>query len=180
VIIINYSNNLYVFWVKTGQEQKAAREIKTILKDDVSQLELLIETFFKKQGLVKKDVKPAFPGYIFFQSEIDNDDFVIKSRTCRYNSNVIIGLLRYKNTFQAVMQENEREAIEYLWQGKKYLENSVGYFKGDHVVISKGPLAGRESVIKTINRHKRQAVIEIEFMGGSRQITVGLEIIDRL
>lgn len=39
---------------------------------------------------------------------------------------------------------------------------------------------GTKSIIKSVNRHKMQAVIEVEFMGGIRRTTISLEIVKRL
>ncbi|MDR0919514.1 MAG: hypothetical protein LBM93_09780 [Oscillospiraceae bacterium] len=36
-----------------------------------------------------------------------------------------------------------------------------------------------ESVIKKIDRHKMLTVIEVEFMGGSREIKIGMEILEK-
>lgn len=57
-----YSDYLYAFWVKTGQEEKAADEIKAAFNDEVTPLQLLGETFFRKQRKVTKEIKIAFPG----------------------------------------------------------------------------------------------------------------------
>ena len=43
----------------------------------------------------------------------------------------------------------------------------------------RGPLHGLEGNIIKINRHKRMAIIKADFMGGPREIKVGLEIIDK-
>lgn len=78
------------------------------------------------------------------------------------------------------MREEERAAIDCLWQGKDCIETSTGILAGDHVVVTDGPFKGRESIIVSISPRKRQAIVEIEFMGGVRQATIGLEIIERL
>ena len=52
-------------------------------------------------------------------------------------------------------------------------------FEGDHVVTD-GPLKGRESVIKSISPRKRQATVEIEFMGRFISTIIGLELIQKL
>ena len=51
---------------------------------------------------------------------------------------------------------------------------------GDRVTITEGPLAGYESYIKKINRHKMEAVVQIEMMNAPRDVTVGLEIVKKL
>ena len=47
------------------------------------------------------------------------------------------------------------------------------------IIIMRGPLYGLEGSIVKVNRHKRIAIIKAEFMGGPREIKVGLEIVDK-
>lgn len=56
------------------------------------------------------------------------------------------------------------------------IEMSRGIIRHGNVIVTDGPLKGREPLIRKIDRHKRTAVIEIPFEGGQKQITVGLEI----
>ena len=175
-----YSDFIYVFWIKTGLEEKAAEEIKATFNDEVTLLQLLVETFFRKQGKVKKLIHNAFPGYVFIVTKISNEQFIIRAKECVRKSNTILRLLCYGDTNEASMHEGERAAINRLWQDKNCIEVSIGFIEGDHIVITEGHFKGRESVIKELRPRRRQAVVEIEFMGGIRQMTVGMEIIKRL
>ncbi len=175
-----YSDYMYVFWVKTGKEEQACKQIKTAFGEDIVILELLVEYFFRKQGIVLKLTKLAFPGYIFITTKIESNEFILRARKCTSQSMSILKLLCYNDTYRAAMHEDERAVIDCLWQGKNCIETSSGFFEGDHVVVTDGPLKGRESVIKSISPRKRQAIVEIELMGRLINTTVGLEIIKQL
>jgi len=175
-----YSDYLYVFWVKTGHETKSAGEIQAAFDDEVTPLQLMIETFFRKQGKVTKETRFAFPGYVFVVTEIINDEFVKRARECVWKSKSIIRLLCYGDTNDAAMRNEERAAIDCLWQGKDCVETSVGFIKGDHIVITDGHFKGQESIIKEVHPRRRLAIVEIEFMGGIRRATIGLEILEKL
>jgi len=175
-----YSDFLYVLWVKTGREEIAFKQIQTLFGDSITWLNLLVETFFRKQGKVLKITKPAFPGYIFLTTEIENNEFIFRARECARQSLSILKPLCYTGTFQAAMREDERAIIDRLWQGKNCIEASTGFFKGDYVVITDGPFIGQESIIKEIHPRKLQAIIEIEMMGRTISIQIGLEIIRKL
>lgn len=177
---VKYADYLYVFWVKTGQEHKAADEIKKAFNDEVTPLRLLVETFFRKQGKVTKEIRLAFPGYVFVVTEIGNDEFVKRTQESVWKSKAIIRLLCYGDTYDAAMRNEERAAIDCLWQGKDCVETSIGFIKGDRIVITDGHFKGQESIIKEIHPRRRQAIVEIEFMGGIRRATVGLEILEKL
>jgi len=111
---MKYSDYLY-FWVKTGQEITAANEIKMIFNNEVTSLQLLIETFFRKQGKVKKETHLAFPGYVFIATDINNNAFIKRFKECFYRTNSILRLLCYGDTSEAAMRTKERAAIDCLW-----------------------------------------------------------------
>ena len=175
-----YSDYWYVFWVKTGQEEKAAGELRVAFDDEATPLRLTVETFFRKQGKVKKEIHLAFPGYVFVATKIGNDDFIRRASECVHKSKSIMRLLCYGDTNEASLREEERKSIECLWQGKDCLETSVGFIKEDRVFVTDGFFKGQESLIKEIHPRKREAIIEVEFMGGVRRTTVGLEILEKL
>ena len=59
------------------------------------------------------------------------------------------------------------------------MEMSVGYIEGDACTVTSGPMQGFTGVIKKIDRHKKIAVLEVEFFGRNTEVTVGLEIISK-
>ena len=42
-----------------------------------------------------------------------------------------------------------------------------------------GALVGLEGRIKKINRHKREAIVEMEMMGAVRKVAVMLEVVEK-
>ena len=54
--------------------------------------------------------------------------------------------------------------------------NSSGIKVDRNIYIQEGPLKGKESNLKKVDRHKRRAYIELYFMGMTRQVIVGLEV----
>ena len=59
------------------------------------------------------------------------------------------------------------------------MEHSIGYIEGDRIIITGGPLVGREGGIKKINRHHRVAQIEIDMFGQKQVVDVALEIVEK-
>lgn len=177
VLMVKEMDNWYVFFVKTGQEGNAVKDIVASFGNEATFLNLSVEKLYRKHGQVAKEKHYMFPGYVFFASAIGNDEFVTKSFQCIRKSNYIMRLLHYGDTRHAAMLDDEKEVIKRLWQGNHCIESSKGFIERGRVVVTEGPFAGQESIIKEIRRHKMEAVIELEFMGGVRQITVGLEIL---
>ncbi|MFG0216967.1 KOW motif-containing protein [Brevibacillus porteri] len=46
------------------------------------------------------------------------------------------------------------------------------------ITVKKGPLAGKEGIIKKVDRRKKRAKIVIDFLGDERMIDVGIEILE--
>ena len=57
---------------------------------------------------------------------------------------------------------------------------STGHIIGDEIIIASGPLAGTKGIIKKINRHKKEAEIEVDLMGNVTRARVGLEIVSKV
>ena len=54
---------------------------------------------------------------------------------------------------------------------------STGVIEGDRVIVTDGPLVGREALISKIDRHKRLAYLDMRMFGRIKTIKVGLEIV---
>ena len=59
----------------------------------------------------------------------------------------------------------------------KVVEMSTGVIEGDRVIVTDGPLVGREALISKIDRHKRLAYLDMRMFGRTKTIKVGLEIV---
>lgn len=120
-----------------------------------------------------------FPGYVFIESEVTSQEFIKEMNTLINTSCDIICILRYTDT-EIAMRESEKIMLLSLCNNIHCIESSNGIIEGDNIKIIDGPLKGWESMIKKVNRHKRQAWIEIEFMGDIRLVSVALEIVERV
>ena len=56
---------------------------------------------------------------------------------------------------------------------------SVGEYIGKELVITEGPLKDLTGKVIYINRHSRQAVLEVEFFGRIVKMKVGLEVVGK-
>lgn len=170
----------YVLFVQTGKEKK----IEEILKKHLSTKECIPfipmeELLFKKSGITKKEMRILFPGYVFVESDLQEQQFL---RVINFFVNTIselVCVLKYSDK-EIAMKESERHTLINLYNNNHCIELSYGVFEGDRVHIFEGPLKGQESIIKKINRHKRQAWIEIEIMGEVRLVNVALEVVNKV
>ncbi len=90
-----------------------------------------------------------------------------------------------KNNYKGTMEEFavfpcEIPYVMDMCQDKNVIGISKGIIKNGRLVITSGPLRDREDMVRKIDRHKRTARIEIPFIGNRREVTVGLEIYEKL
>jgi len=173
--------NWFVFYVQTGKEQTACNFLNKLFNRDesiafVPQVELI----FRNSMLIKKELKPMFPGYIFADSILDETEFI--NEACKYVrfSKCIFKLLADRGIDYIKLSESEKNYLLSFCDNSYIAEKSKGFLIGDKIFINSGPLKGRESIIKKIDRHKRRAEIQMTFLGGIKRISVSLEIMSKV
>ncbi|ACL75223.1 antiterminator LoaP [Ruminiclostridium cellulolyticum] len=170
----------YVLFVRTGREENVKKLLsKRLDKDLFLPFVPLNERIFKKAGTVNKNMEILFPGYVFIESKVASQEFVKMTNELMKSLQDIIRLVRYSD-IEIAVRESERIILQSLYNNNNCIESSSGIIKGDKIYIIDGPLRGRESIVRHINRHKREAKIEIEFMGNIRLVSVSLEIVQKL
>lgn len=139
-----------------------------------------IELIFKNSEFIRKQLKPMFPGYVFTESIVDEIEFITYiSKIVRF-SKCIFYILGKDDLNYMKLSEDEKDFLLGFCDDEFIVEDSIGFIEGDKIFVTSGPLKGRESVIKKIDRHKRRAEIELEFMGDLRRVNVALEIIEKV
>lgn len=161
-----------------------ASEISKSWRLEGSQLFVpMYNTRFRKAGKVVLEKRRLFPGYIFIESDIEGTEFYITVKPFITRSEKALNLLRYGREYEGnysfEMNQNEQQTLLRLYNNEHCVEMSQGFIVDNSVTITDGPLMGFESRIKKINRHKMEAVVQIEMMGAMRDITVGLEIVKK-
>ena len=173
--------NWYVLFTLTGKEEELVDRIsKTFDLDAAKPFVPKRENLFKRRGCVYKSVEILFPGYVFVASEIKNIDFAITTRKILEQVNRKFRLLGDKNDHYYIVSNRDKELLGELMDNNYCIPSSSGIIENERVIITEGPMRGKESIIKKIERHKRQAVIELSFMGCIRQITVAMDIIQKI
>jgi len=177
-----YKDRWYVLFVTTGQENAVVSDVKTTFEEgEVRPFVPTLETLFRKSGVVKCEIEVMFPGYVFVETAMENDKFVENIRKCVRKSRHILKLLGYGNHCEAAVMDHERRELEtFLSKTNDRIEMSKGIIEGDRIIVTAGPLMGRESRIIRVDRHRMKAVIEVELMGAKREVTMGLEIVRKI
>lgn len=166
----------YVIQVPTGKEEL----IKDLCIDRIESVHynnIFILRYIKKikqHGRWKEVIKTLFPGYIF----VDTDDIMAVKQ--RLNGIKTMTIVLGSDGEPVPISEEEKKFLQSLIDGNYVVRMSTGFVIGDEIALISGPLRDTKGVIKKIDRHKRQAHIDVELFGGVTSATVGLEVIRKV
>lgn len=169
------------FFVETGVEHIACNYLNKLLNDEecvafVPQIELV----FKNSRQIRKELRPMFLGYVFAEANVNARDFIIQTSQIVRWSNCVFKLLGKENPYCMPLREDEKEFLLGFCDDEYVVGQSFGVIEGDKVFVTSGPLQGKESVIKRIDRHKRRAEIELELVRDLRRVSMALEIVSKV
>jgi transcriptional antiterminator NusG len=174
-------NNWCVLFIKTGVEEKIVEIVKYSL--DISLISVFVitkEKYFRKlgSGSIRKCI--CFPGYLFIKTNLPVEDVLRTIREIIKHTTSIYRILSYTDTKDIFIRERELFMLKTLCDETACIKNSTGIIIGDKIRITSGPLIGMESIIKKIDRHERNATIELHLLGDIRNVTIALEIIAKI
>lgn len=177
--------NWVILYTPTGAEEKVVKRLKQKLSPDVYLPFIPYrETPFRRQGITHKDKTILFPGYVFVQTEIGAEMLAEQLYLDIQMSGAkadIYRILHYgDNKKDVALREYERQEWSRFFGDAFVVEGSVGFIAGDQIRITSGSLMGMESCIRKINRHKREAIVEIDIMGAKREVRLMLEIVEKI
>ncbi|MEG0290987.1 MAG: antiterminator LoaP [Erysipelotrichaceae bacterium] len=167
-------SNWYVIQVRGGYEEKIVKQCELLIDKEILE-ECFIPKYkqlIKKEGKWKETEQILFKGYLFLISDQVNELFMQLKKI----PDLTKMLGRVEKEIYPI-QDQEVEFLKTFGKEDHVVDMSVGYITGDKIVVREGPLKGKEGSIKKIDRHKRIAFIEVEFLGEVREAKVGLEII---
>lgn len=177
----------YVVQVTVGREQQMCELIERVVLETNAKLEergtpiedLLIECFSphyltrrKRDGEWHDEQKNLLPGYVVAVTGNPWELGRLLWSVREFTRIVTVG-----ETF-VPLQENEKAWIEdWTRKGERTIPMSIAYKQGDAVVVTEGPLKGREGMITKINRRKCLAFIELVVNGKRVTTAVGLAVL---
>ena len=168
----------YVIQVRTGKEEQVRDHCrKLIIEHEDSALKTARVYYYdrqmKRQGEWRTEKRVMFPGYVFLESDDVKKLFLQLKR--------VIGMTKLLGTDRDPVPLTPKEAslLELLGGGTESVDYSEGIIVGDRVQVYSGPLKGLEGMICKIDRHKRLAWIELDFLGEKRRMELGLGVVRR-
>lgn len=168
--------NCYSVFVRTGREAA----VRDTCSRQISR-ELIKEVFIphyermrRYGGKWHREQHPLFPGYLFLIT--DQVETVFQELKSVPELTKILGA----GTDFIPLHPEEVEFLKQIGNENHVTEMSTGFIVGDKVTVTSGPMKNIEGSIKKIDRHKRIAVVTIPMFGREQDVTMGLEIVEKI
>lgn len=165
----------YVINVKIGDETHVCQRILDEADSSkyITAFVPMVEEIGKKNGEYITKIKPVFPGYFFVITK-DIDNFFPELHKIMDFKKV----LDSGNCFTPILQE-EADFIASLLAGESVIRVSTAYKEGDRVVITDGPMLGKEAQIIKIDRHHKVAFLRASLGGRPVEIEAPLAVLNK-
>ena len=173
----------YVIQVLSGQEDKACELINLYAGSARSHdgRMVLKECFVpryqverKFHGQYRTLTRNLFPGYVI---AVTNRVDELNERLGRIPT--FTRMLGSEKSF-IPLDRSERSFINaFTTEKHRTISLSKAVYIGDEVVVTEGPMVGREGWITEVNRRKGTARIEVDMFGRTINVEIGLAIVGR-
>lgn len=173
----------YILLVKTGQEERIVEFLNQKMNPNDSHAFVpRKEVIFRRHGIDEIFQEVMFPGYVFIESSKSHIELADEIQHYIKIQKGIYRFLYNEDKSNITLHTEERERIIAICgTGPEYcMKKSVGIMVGEKVEILSGALTGKEVAIQKLDRHKRRAVIQMPILGEIREVSVALEIIQRM
>ena len=164
----------YVIQVINGREDVMRERIERVVPAGAMQ-ELFypqFQTEIKVHGEWVNTTKPLFPGYLICDTA---DPRTVQQYLLRMDD--FARVLSQDGQFVPLAKEETQLIGGFTNRGDRVVPMSEALKDGDQVVVTEGPLLGHEGLIKTINRRKSTAFLELNLCGRRVTTRVGLAVL---
>lgn len=161
--------NWYILYVQTEKQG----QLCTLLEREGVHAFLPMMEYYRRdrRGLA---VKPMFPGYIFVQSELGQEEFDRLLDSMEGRRWGFIRQLREEGG--AALTEDEKRFFQLVLDDAETARMSYGYLDSEgRAVITYGPLVGYESRIQKTDRHN--CLVLMDFAFREEPVKLGLTIL---
>ena len=160
----------------SGLEQKCKQQCQQYI-DQTAYREMFIPMYKTKKHFKQEwheVAKPLFPGYLFVDTD-DIDTVITGLKKIRQYTKV----LKDGDTVSPI-RKDEQDFLALMMDADHIVQYSEGFLIGDEVYITSGPLKKVQGWIRTVDRHRRIAKMDVPIFGRATPIEVGLGTIARV
>lgn len=173
----------YVIHVRTGREHVACEAILRAARSMDATSECgcpLVEECFspryatrhKEHAQWVDDELDLLPGYVV---AVTNDPWSLAHLLGQMSGFAV--LLKVGETFAPLVDADRQWLEGWTTRGNRTVPMSIAHKDGDRIVVTEGPLAGREATITRVNRRRCLAHVELSVGQKTIRTTVGLAVL---
>lgn len=133
-------------------------------------------TLSKVEGELVEGEEPLFPGYVIAVARPRDLDAVAAAlrRSPRFAR-----LLAYGSEFAPLSDQEVSWICAFTQRGSRTVGMSEGFVEGGRVVVTSGPLVGREALVRKVDRRRRTAEVELSICGRKVTTKLGLSLVKK-
>lgn len=167
----------YVIQVLKGREDAMVELIGRMVPADILEevFSPKYSTEIKVRGAWQRVERDLLPGYLI---AVTDTPLELEQQLLKIQE--FARVLRQGDTFVPLAGEEIEVISAFTSAGKRVVPMSCGFKVGERVVVTDGPLVGRELLIKDINRRKSIAELELDFCGRKKRMRVGLALLSQV
>ena len=153
----------YAAQIHTGREQKFIDQVKQQLPLESSVRQFIFlqrELHVQRQGIMKDELQPLFPGYIFIETD---DSIDIPAQELMRRSEFFYRFLKSNQNITPLGAHDLQLLKHFMDFGEKAGSSNVYFDENQRIAVIDGPLKGLEGYIIKVDKRKRRAKIRIIF-----------------
>lgn len=158
--------NCYVLFCQTLKTEKVCQMLNR--KDKIRAFIPRMESYMHRTDEII--LKVMFPGYLFVETELHQDEFNALLYSLNEEKDGIIKEL--KKTDVSALTDDEIHLLSQLLNKQGILKMSEGYKDNNRTIVTKGPLLQFQEQIIDTNKRDMIAILEIKFL--NRNIKAGM------
>lgn len=164
----------YVIQVLKGREDAMVELIGRVVPDTVLEevFSPKYETEIKVRGTWQRVERDLLPGYLVAVTDapLELEQYLLEIEE-------FARVLRQGEVFVPLAGEEIEVISAFTSRGERTVPMSMGLKVGERVMVTDGPLVGREFLIADINRRKSIADLEVNICGSVKRMHVGLALL---
>ena len=129
----------------------------------------------RKQGKIKPSLSPVFPGYIFIETE--NDEEINAYKWEFKSTEGFYRFLKSNNNITPLSNQDLELVLHFIKTGPIAGKSRVYFDENSRIVVVEGPLSGLEGRIIKVDKRKRRAKISLDLYNDSFTIDLAFDII---
>lgn len=172
---MNDIGNWYALFVISGQEDKVKKFIEMTFGEEIRAIVPKRELRERKEGKWYIVKRKLFPGYVLVNGNIDIEMYY------KIKESPVLGNFLRDEDGLLTIDEKELIALNILVNDEDgNIGISKAYKENEKIKIIDGPLVGLEGHIDSIDTRKGRAKVKIDFLGETRIVQLGIELVDKI